>query len=66
MIHFWLIFVRGNAKWGWRVYERTLTGVTAYPTRKAAAEELKVAQNIYGNAQLYKFKPEAFILGASK
>lgn len=66
MIHFWLIFVRGNKKWGWRAYESSLAGVCAYETKKKAAEDLRIARNKYGEARLYKFKPEAFILGASK
>lgn len=66
MIHFWLIFVRGNKKWGWRVYTSSLAGVTAYPTRKSAAQALLVARGLYGESRLYKFKPDTFILGASK
>lgn len=66
MTHFWIIFVRGNKKWGLRAHESTIAGVIAFPTKNAASNDLLTAKKMYGEARLYKFKPEAFILGASK
>ena len=69
MIHFWVIFVRGNKKWGWRAFGPDRDGamdIVAYRTRKEAAADFRVARKIYGEARLYKFKPEAFIFGACK
>jgi len=69
MIHFWVIFVRGNnKKWGWRAHGTSRGGldIQAYRTKKSAAADLHRARELYGEARLYKFKPEAFILGACK
>ena len=63
MRHFWVIFFRGRKQWGWRAYESTIAGVIAFPTQKAARNDLLKAKKIYGEARLYKFKPEAFISG---
>ena len=67
MIHFWLVFFRGRKQWGWRVYAENRTGeAAAYRTKKEAKPALDAARKMYGEARLYKFKPDAFIFGASK
>lgn len=68
MIHFWVIFIRGNKKWGWRAHGTARGGldIQAYRTKKEATPDLNRARELYGEARLYKFKSEAFILGACK
>lgn len=68
MTHFWIIFVRARKDWGWEAHGTARGGldVMAYRTKKEAASDLRRAREIYGEARLYKFKPEAFIFGASK
>ena len=68
MIHFWLIFVnRGD---GWEALGTSRGGldIQAYRSKQAAAADLFRARELNGKGRvrLYKFKPEAFILGASK
>jgi hypothetical protein len=48
MIHFWVIFVRGNKNWGWRAWsESTIKDqVTAYRTQKEAKEDLRLARGV--------------------
>lgn len=70
MTHFWIIFVRGNKKGGWRAFcpwsGANADDVIAYRTKKEAAHDLANAKKVYGEARLYKFRSEAFIFGASK
>jgi hypothetical protein len=68
VIHFWIIFIRGNKKWGWRAHGTGRGGldIVAYRSKKDAQPDLYRARELYGEARLYKFKPESFILGASK
>ncbi len=66
--HFWIIFVRARKDWGWQAYATGRPGldIVAYRTKKEANPALYEARKLYGEARLYKFKPEAFILGGSK
>lgn len=62
--HFWIIFVRAGKQWGWRAHGTARGGldIQAYRSKAAAAADLHQARRLYGEARLYKFKPEAFIL----